>query len=43
MNKKERRRLSLSRPFTGDYMNYRENFLLKVLLLINCIAHTKFR
>lgn len=29
-NKKERRRLSLTRTFTGDYMNYRENFPLKV-------------
>eukprot|EP00026_Physarum_polycephalum_P002600 Phypoly_transcript_02607.p1 GENE.Phypoly_transcript_02607~~Phypoly_transcript_02607.p1 ORF type:complete len:872 (+),score=218.83 Phypoly_transcript_02607:31-2616(+) len=27
--KKERRRVSLERPFSGDYMNYRENFLLK--------------
>jgi len=27
--KKERRRLSLERKFTGDYINYRENFALK--------------
>ena len=27
--KKERRRVSLERPFSGDYINYRENFLLK--------------
>lgn len=30
--KKERRRLSLERPFSGDYMNYRENFLLKGII-----------
>ena len=27
--KKDRRRLSLERPFTGDYISYRENFQLK--------------
>ncbi|PRP79992.1 hypothetical protein PROFUN_12279 [Planoprotostelium fungivorum] len=30
--KKERRRLSLERPFKGDYINYRENFPLKAMI-----------
>ncbi len=29
VNKKERRRLSLERPFKTDYINYRQNFKLK--------------
>jgi len=28
-SQKERRRLSIERPFQGDYINYRENFALK--------------
>eukprot|EP01114_Cavostelium_apophysatum_P003671 TRINITY_DN1374_c0_g3_i1.p1 TRINITY_DN1374_c0_g3~~TRINITY_DN1374_c0_g3_i1.p1 ORF type:complete len:1131 (-),score=356.14 TRINITY_DN1374_c0_g3_i1:89-3481(-) len=31
-NKKERRRLSLERPFKGDYLGYRENFTLKAVV-----------
>mgnify|MGYP002480327100 CR=1 FL=1 len=27
--KKDRRRLSLERPYNGDYINYKENFQLK--------------
>jgi myosin-1 len=30
--KKERRRLSLERPFKGDYIGYRENFPLKAMV-----------
>jgi len=30
--KKERRRLSLERPFKGDYISYRENFPLKAII-----------
>jgi len=30
--KKERRRLSLERPFKGDHINYRENFALKAIV-----------
>jgi hypothetical protein len=33
--KKERRRLSLDRPFKGDYINYRENFPLKAVIEVN--------
>lgn len=30
--KKERRRLSFERPYTGDYINYRENYELKKIV-----------
>ncbi len=30
--KKERRRFTLERPFSGDYINYRDNFQLKAVV-----------